>query len=76
LSGVVVWFCGPFVLLGVGQWRLTVKVADGLAAYKKPISDLAIRKKNYTASLCGLGWFGRGLQPVVMCWQPLSWQSL
>lgn len=38
-----------------GRFWLTVEVADGLAVLKKCISDLSIKKRNHTASLCGVG---------------------
>jgi hypothetical protein len=75
--GCLVCCCVLHVLFwGVGQFLLTVGVADGLAAYKKPISNLAIGTRNHAASLCGFEWFGGAQQPIVMCWQPLSRRSL
>ncbi len=44
------YFC-----FGVGELRATLKLLTGLQSYKKYISKLAVRKRNYTASLCGLG---------------------
>ena len=42
--------------MGLGRFRLTFAVADGLAASsKKQIRILAVRKRTHAASLCGLG---------------------
>jgi len=40
------WFCLPAIYVfdfGEGKLRLTVGVADGLAVYKKAISNFAIK---------------------------------
>jgi hypothetical protein len=42
---------------------MTVGVAGGPADYKKDISNLTIKKRNYTASLHG--WYGEGCNPVL-----------
>jgi hypothetical protein len=35
--------------------QVTIAVADGLAVSPEYISNLAIKKRNHTASLCGFG---------------------